>query len=99
MTAVQGRWAEMNNRTVLIESTLQRPAEPKFRHLVKLWTFVFRSAPAMSVLFLGLMLLLSLLRPVAAVVWGQYIDAVAAYLPGGELIPMLGLVTLYYAIN
>lgn len=89
----------MNNRTVLIESTLQREAEPKLRHLVKLWTFVFRSAPAMSVLFLGLMLLLSLLRPVAAVVWGQYIDAVAAYLPGGELIPMLGLVTLYYAIN
>lgn len=89
----------MNDQTSRIESTLNAEAKPKVVHLLRLWTFVLRSAKAMSLLFLGLMTLLSLLRPIAALLWGEYIDLAAAYLPGGQIIPLIALVSLYYAIS
>ena len=89
----------MNDQTSRIETTLKAEAKPKLVHLLRLWTFVLRSAKTMSLLFLGLMTLLSLLRPVAALLWGKYIDLAAAYLPGGQIIPLLALVALYYAIS
>jgi ATP-binding cassette subfamily B protein len=89
----------MNDQTSRIESTLNAEAKPKVVHLLRLWTFVLRSAKAMSLLFLGLMTLLSLLRPIAALLWGKYIDLAAAYLPGGQIIPLIALVSLYYAIS
>ena len=89
----------MNDQTSRIEITLKAEAKPKLVHLLHLWAFVLRSAKAMSLLFLGLMILLSLLRPVAALLWGKYIDRAAAYLPGGQIIPLITLVALYYAIS
>ena len=70
MTVRAGRLVNMNDQTSRIESTLNAEAKPKVVHLLRLWTFVLRSAKAMSLLFLGLMTLLSLLRPIAALLWG-----------------------------
>lgn len=89
----------MQDHTSTIEQTVQHEHQPKLIYLLRMWLYVFRSAKAMSLLFLGLMLALSVLRPVAALLWGKYIDLAAAYLPGKELIPLILLVLLYYGIN
>ena len=99
MTVRAGRLVNVNDQTSRIETTLNAEAKPNVVHLLRLWTFVLRSAKAMSLLFLGLMTLLSLLRPVAAMLWGKYIDLASAYLPGGQIIPLIALVSLYYAIS
>lgn len=89
----------MHDRTSRIETAVNAEKKPKLIYLLRLWKYVFTSAKAMSLLFLGLMSALAILRPVAALLWGKYIDAVAAYLPGGQVIPLILLVTLYYLIS
>ena len=63
----------MNDRTSRIEETIRRENPAHFRYLPRLFAFVFRSAKAMCLIFLGLSLLLSLLRPVLALLWGRYV--------------------------
>ncbi len=89
----------MHDQSVYIEESINAESKPKFKHLIKLWIFVFSSAKTMSLVFLGLMILLSLLRPVAALVWGKYIDLATSHLPGGELLPLALLLSLYFLIN
>ena len=89
----------MSDRTSRIEAAIKAENKPGLKHLLRLWKFVLTSAKAMSLIYIGLMILLSILRPVAALIWGKYIDRAASFLPGGEIIPLILLVALYYLIN
>ena len=88
----------MNDRTSRIEEAIRRENPQKFRYLPRLFAYVFRSAKAMCLIFLGLSMLLSLLRPVAALLWGRYI-AVAETGAVQSLLGAAGLLTGYYLIQ
>ena len=80
----------MNDRTSRIEETIRRENPAHFRYLPRLFGYVFRSAKAMCLIFLGLSMLLSLLRPVVALLWGRYI-AVAETNAAQSLLGAAGL--------
>ena len=88
----------MNDRTSRIEETIRRENPPKFRYLPCLFAYVFRSAKAMCLIFLGLSMLLSLLQPVLALLWGRYI-AVAETNAAQSLLGAAGLLAGYYLIQ
>ncbi len=88
----------MNDRTSRIEETIRRENPPKFRYLPRLFAYVFRSAKAMCLIFLGLSMLLSLLQPVLALLWGRYI-AVAETNAAQSLLGAAGLLAGYYLIQ
>ena len=88
----------MNDRTSRIEETIRRENPAQFRYLPRLFAYVFRSAKAMCLIFLGLSMLLSLLQPVLALLWGRYI-AVAETNAAQSLLGAAGLLAGYYLIQ
>ncbi len=87
------------DRTCRVEQDVLHENKGNLRHLFRLFGTVFRSAPAMCAIFLGLTILLSLLRPVLAWLWGRYINLAAAYQPGRQILPMIVLILAYYLIG
>ena len=87
------------DRTSQIEQDIQNENKGSLRHLLRLFRTVFRSARTMCTLFISLTILLSLLRPLLAWLWGRYISLAAAYLPGGQILPMILLILAYYLIG
>jgi ATP-binding cassette subfamily B protein len=87
------------DRTVPLEAALQRENESSLRHLVRMFVYVVSSAKVMCAIFISLLVLLSLLRPALAYLWGRYIDRAAAYSPGEQVLPMALLVAAYFLIG
>jgi ATP-binding cassette subfamily B protein len=90
---------DYNDRTVQIENDVKAEHKPGLIFLIRLWRYVFSSAKAMSLIYISLLTLLSLLRPALAMLWGRYIDLAAGYLPGGQILPLILIMALYYLIN
>ena len=89
----------MEDRTSPLETELQREHKSSLRNLSRMFGYVLSSAKVMCAIFISLMVLLSLLRPVLAYLWGRYIDLANAYLPGGQILPMVLLIVAYYLID
>jgi ATP-binding cassette, subfamily B, bacterial len=89
----------MQDKTSFLETELQKEGPSSLRNLARMFVFVFSSAKFMCAVFVSLLVLLSLLRPALAYLWGRYIDLANAYLPGGQILPMVLLVTAYYLIG
>lgn len=89
----------MPDKTSSLETELQREGKSSLKNLFRMFGYVVSSAKAMCAIFMSLMILLSLLRPVLAYLWGRYIDLANAYLPGGQGLPMVLLVIAYYLIG
>lgn len=89
----------MPDKTSSLETELQREGKSSLKNLFRMFGYVVSSAKAMCAIFMSLMILLSLLRPVLAYLWGRYIDLANAYLPGGQVLPMVLLVIAYYLIG
>lgn len=79
------------------EMSKQKPAKTKT--IFKLFGFVFSSAKFMCALILALSILLSLLRPALAALWGKYIDAANSYSPETGIFTMAGMILGYFALN
>ena len=90
---------ERRDRTIETEEAVLRENRPRLRHLFRLWKYVFASAPGMCLVFMGLTVLLSLLRPVLAFLWGKYVDSADSYGGGEGLLLILGLAFGYYIIH
>jgi ATP-binding cassette, subfamily B, bacterial len=89
----------MQDKTSLLEAELQKEQASSLRNLARMFVYVFSSAKFMCAVFVSLLVLLSLLRPALAYLWGRYIDLANVYLPGGQILPMVMLVTAYYLIG
>ena len=87
------------DKTTAVESAVRRENKPKFKHLVRLWCHAFRTAKGIGILYLGLMVFLAILRPISTFLWGEYIDLATTHLPGGPILPMILLVSVYYLID
>jgi ATP-binding cassette subfamily B protein len=88
-----------DDKTARIENDVKAEHKPRLIFLIRLWKYVFSSAKAMSLIYLSLLALLSLLRPALAMLWGRYIDLAASYLPGGQVVPLVAIVTAYSLIS
>lgn len=85
----------MNDNTSRIEQQVQFEHKPHLKFLPKLFFYVFRSARSICFLFVGLMILLSLMRPLLAFIWKQYIDLADS----SSFLALFGLMLAYYVIN
>ena len=90
---------EWKDKTTEAEEAIQRENRPRFRYLFRLWKYVFDSAPGMCLIFMGLSVLLSLLRPLLAFFWERYVDSAGSYTGGEGLLSILGLAFGYYVIH
>jgi ATP-binding cassette subfamily B protein len=97
-----GRAEETNrieDRTSAIEREVEREHKPGFSSLLRMWAYVFSSTKLISSIYLGVFILLSLLRPLLAFMWGGYIQTVENHTPGGPLLPAIALIIAYFVIN
>ena len=86
----------MTDFTTRIEENIARENKPALRHLFRLFGYVFGSTRGMCLAFLALSTLLSLLRPVLAILWGRFIDTASAF---GSVTALVALLISYYLIN
>lgn len=89
----------MNDRTTSIEADISRENKAHLKHLWRLFVYVVSSAKSVSAIYISLTVLLSLLRPVLARIWGRYIDLTSAHTPGKSVLPLIGLVVAYFVIG
>lgn len=62
------------DRTTRIEAEILKENKGSLKHLWKLFKYVLSSAKVICFIYISLSILLSLLRPVFAYLWGKYID-------------------------
>jgi hypothetical protein len=87
-----------NDKTRTIEADVQRERKPTIRGLMKLWAFVFSSTKLISCVYLGLFILLSLLRPLMAFIWGDYITTMEGYTAGARGVCSTSISYLLYLL-
>lgn len=88
----------MNDRTRIIEKTIEETGKPLLKSLLQLWLFVFSSVKGISSIYLGLFVLLSLLRTLLAFIWKGYVTALQRFAVSMPL-SAIGLLVGYWAIN
>ena len=88
----------MNDKTQKIEKTIEETGKPSLRHLLWLWRFIFSSTKVISSIYLGLFVLLSLLRPLLAFIWNEYVATLEQFTAGIPL-AAIGLLVGYWAIS
>ena len=59
----------MPDRTTDIERDVVSTQKPALKNLVRMWIYVVKNSKTIALLYLGLYVLLSLLRPLSAVLW------------------------------
>ena len=85
------------DKTRILEQTVQKDRKPKIKYVVRLWAYIFSSVKFMSAIYLGVFISLSLLQPVLALTWGRYIGSVET--AAETVIPSLMLIIAYFFIN
>ena len=89
----------MTDNTTRMEEQIRKENRPGVRFIPRLFGFVFGSARAMCLIFMGLSILLSLSRPLLAFIWGEYIDSANALSSGQSLFGVAGLAVCYFAVS
>lgn len=84
--------------TTILEEKVQKEHSPKFTYLVRLFLFVFSKSKAISAVYMGAFLLLSLLRPVMAFLWRDYIQE-AGEITRSNMLPAMVLLVGYFVVH
>jgi ATP-binding cassette subfamily B protein len=95
---------KFEDHTAIFETDILKENPAKLSYLTRLFHYVFSSARLMCGIFLGFAILLSILQPITAFVWGKYIDSANNYADAIEprtvqLISLTGLAVLYWFIG
>ena len=95
---------KFDDNTAVFEKDILKENPPKLSYLTRLFKYVFSSARFMCGIFLSLAIILSVLQPVTAFIWGRYIDNTNAYSEitdpqTVQLISLIGLAVLYWFIG
>lgn len=89
----------LNDKTTGIENHVLTEQKPKFKHLLKLFIFTFSTTKLISISYLGMFILLSLLRPILAFIWGEYIQTAEQLSDSNYLVAAVLLLLSYFAIS
>lgn len=84
--------------TTKLEEEVQKERSPRFAYLVRLFLFVFSKSKAISAAYVGAFLLLSLLRPVMAFLWRDYIQE-AEVITRSNMFPAIALLAGYFVVH
>ncbi|MCL1795088.1 MAG: ABC transporter ATP-binding protein/permease [Oscillospiraceae bacterium] len=95
---------KFDDNTAAFEKDILKENPPKLSYLTRLFNYVFSSARFMCGIFLGLAIILSIIQPITAFIWGRYIDSANAYSEiidpqTVQLISLAGLAALYWFIG
>lgn len=90
---------KFNDRTSIFERDIVKEKAPKFSYLTKFFKYVFSSAKTMCSIFLGLAVILSVIQPVLAFIWGKYIDGANNYSENGNIAFLIILMLVYWLGN
>ncbi|MDR0730065.1 MAG: ABC transporter ATP-binding protein/permease [Treponema sp.] len=89
----------IEDRTSRLEQDVEYEHKGSFSLLLRLWAYVFSSVKVISCIYLGVFIILSLLRPLLAFMLGGYIQTLEDHVPGGSFAPALALIAGYFVIN
>ncbi|MCL2741454.1 MAG: ABC transporter ATP-binding protein/permease [Oscillospiraceae bacterium] len=95
---------KFGDRTAAFERDILRENPPRLSYLTRLFRYVFSSARLMCGIFLGLAIVLSVMQPITAFIWGRYIDGADAYAAEADrqtaqLASLVILALFYWAID
>jgi len=95
---------KFDDNTAAFEKDILKENPPKLSYLTRLFNYVFSSARFMCGIFLSLAIILSIIQPITAFIWGRYIDNANAYTDiidpqTVQLISLIGLAVLYWFIG
>ncbi len=76
---VNGDDIKHSDNTSFFEQDILKENTPKLSYIVKFFSYVFSSAKVMCGIFLSLAIILSILQPITALLWGKYIDGATNY--------------------
>lgn len=89
----------LKDKTIEIEEIVKKENKAHVGYIVKLWKFVFTNAKGMCLIFMLLTIVLSLLRPVLAFIWGEYVDNANNIVNGETILPTIALAVCYGVIG
>lgn len=95
---------KFEDNTAVFEQDILKENPPKLSYLTRLFRYVFSSARLMCGVFLSLAILLSIMQPITALIWGRYIDNASSYsesigTQNFPLMSLIGLAVLYGLIQ
>ena len=95
---------KFDDNTAVFEKDILKENAPKLSYLTRLFNYVFSSAKFMCGIFLSLAIILSILQPVTAFIWGKYIDSANNYsgisdISTVQITSLIGLAVLYWLIG
>lgn len=95
---------KFDDNTAVFEKDILKENLPKLSYLTRLFNYVFSSAKVICGIFLSLAIILSIIQPITAFVWGRYIDNANAYSniidsQTIQLISLIGLALLYWFLS
>lgn len=90
----------MKDFTECVERDIEKENPDRISYLFRLWKFIFSSTRAISTIYLGLFLMLSVLRPCIGILWGKYIATVEmSNHVNGKPLSAIVIIFLYCILN
>ena len=95
---------KFDDNTSQFEKDILKENPPKLSYIMRLFNYVFSSSILMCGIFLSFAIILSILQPITAFIWRRYIDNANFYSEvivqqTIQLIPLIGIVTLYWFVG
>lgn len=95
---------KFKDNTAAFEKDILKENVPKLSYLIRLFNYVFSSARIMCGIFLTFAIILSILQPIIAFIWGRYIENANIYSNASNshtvhLVSLIGLALLYWLIR
>ncbi len=87
----------MADKTSKIEATIQTTTDSKLSYLWKMWLYIFSSTKKISLIYLGLFISISLLRPLVALIWKAFISEIQSL--NNSFFSAIGFISVYWGIN
>ena len=95
---------KFSDATAEFEKDILKENPQNLSYLIRLFTYVFSSARLMCGVFLTLSIVLSIIQPITALIWGRYIDTANAHteildIQQNQLASLIGLAVLYWLMG
>jgi len=95
---------KFTDATADFERDILKENPQKLSYLTRLFVYVFSSARLMCGIFLGLAIILSILQPITAIIWGRYIDSANTHFeiltPDSiQIVSLVGLAVLFWLMG
>ena len=87
----------MADKKSKIEATIQTTTDSKLSYLWKMWLYIFSSTKKISLIYLGLFISISLLRPLVALIWKAFISETQSL--NNSFFSAIGFISVYWGIN